>query len=523
MRRIIVFAFVGCSFFAFGQNSIPDQRFVRFKAYQAVREYANYTTLKTATAEEIFKGLFSENAYHVNDILPMNKSNTSIKIDDYVDIPWEIVDVRKSTIEIDIESISLQPTSQGSNHGWVDVEAKKIFTYLEGYESRRAYSDTLDFLFQMEYTDTVVKIKNVILNEPAVKYFFIDIKNKGSRKNLDFQSDQFNSISINRKLYELPSTGIISIQSLPEHEIYKIVVPNSREYIGRKTIRINDYGGEEVIQGDISFTNYKEVRLRLKRFYLNQNNSFSETSQNNFYGNGFRGELEETQKIISLNIGTVLIRQSRVPFEFRIEGGLFNRMNDYQLSLPFYTEIFASIDPDNHEYTRIVSLTDFEESGTLEFLGLSFRSLGYIDLESWIPKLSVFTSFMYSHILNVKSSYNSYSNTLYSGQYGPEYNSVLIKNNGIYDFGNFDISSSAESEESFISSFYGYQLGVNYEVRPRIELEAFIQFDGSDSDSNVNFDKITRIPSHLKSMYFNNIDSRFNWQSIGFSLNYYLK
>ena len=504
-----------------GQETISEERFLRFKAYETINEYSNRAVLKTKTDDEAFKRLFTQDARLVNDILPMNNSNSTLNIDDYLKTNYQIVDPEKSRVRLTITSIHLLKNIKNRNEGNITVEADK-YLFLEGNNSGRNYLDTLSLVFHMEYHDTTVLINEILLAESSVKYFFIDIKNQGRGEGLSYDQQEFKSVIIDNQTYELSTTGTIFLIRNPQNKAFKLRIDDSKEYIARKRFQLDDFG-EETVNALAEFTNKKNVRFKRKQFYTGGSGLLSFNNSIEKFGKDHTGTLQELGNDIQGSLGMILIHHRKRPIEVRAELGVINSSTKYNISVPEYEEDFVDVDTELHMYNRNVHLTNFEENGKVDYQAISSAVKCYVGLDSWISNLSVFAGLNYRSIISARHTYSSDAATLYAGQYNAEYYNVLIQENGVHDFGSHLIQTESENNLERLTSYTGYQFGLNYELSSRIEIEGYLNFTMSNKGMNTSFNDITQTAFRFESMYLNTQQSSFNSLNMGFRLNYYLK
>ena len=519
LKRFYIFVLVTGFFQVVGQESILNERFIRFKAYQIINEYTYKVTLERQRDEAIFLKLFTENAQIVNDILPMNNQDSIWDIRDYTEINAKIIDPEKSVINLHLKSIHLSKNLKSPNTGTIRVEANK-YLFLTGVASGRSYSDTLNLVFDMVYSDTTVQISEISLTEQPVKYSFLDFKNQGRGKRLIYDSYEFKSVLINGNSYTLTPFGNVFLKHEANENFFNVRIEGSSEYIGKKRFKIDEFGGEKV-SSKSDFTNFKDVPYKRKKIFISGTYSLLSNISDREFGEGYMGVLQKTNNDFVGSLGLILINQKRKPFEVRAELGFLSSSTSYSIMLGDYAEDFDDIDSDLHEYHRNVRLTDFEEIGRIDYQAISGSLKFYIGLSSWFNNLSVFGGLNYRSTLKASSTYTSNASALYSGQYDSEYYNFSIAENGIYDFGEHELSIQASNNLTSLRSFLGYQYGFNYEISPRVEVESYLSISNSISD--VGLDHITRTAFSVGSMFRNSTRSPFSSLSLGFCVNYYLK
>jgi len=501
-----------------GQTSIAEERFLRFKALERVYKYAEKATLETRMDENAFLELFSLDAEHFNDILPMNNQDSTWSVQDYVEKNYRVIDPLETKIEPEIQSIRLFRTSLGE--GIIKVQLKK-YIYSLGNESRRIYEDTLNLEMEMPYSDSLIQIQKVILIEPAVGYHFFDMKSRGRGKKATYASKDFNQVLVNSDTISLKQDGAVFIRVGSRETDYSFQVLGESDYIGLKKFEIENLGGE--MGNSIEpFSNFSMIRMKRKSTYLSVGSNRSAYVRPTTFGEGYIGVLQGSDIVNNISLGLILTNSRQRILQTRMELGYFYGINSYDIVLDKYQESFNSIDSDAHGYHRIAQIKDLQEAGIISRSMISGSVKSYYGFK--MPKgLKIFTGFHYSHLLGASYEYNSSAIITYLGVYGSEFYNIVIQENGVYDFGEHLVNSEYTGELDQLKYYFGLELGLNYKLLPRLELEPSFLITRSNTGQNELFDQVTREPFEMQSMYLNTTREFTELLSFGLKLNYYIK
>ncbi|MDA8581752.1 hypothetical protein N9K95_02730 [Schleiferiaceae bacterium] len=519
MRRLIIGVLFCLSVIkSSGQTSIAEERFLRFKALERVYKYAEKATLETRMDENAFLELFSLDAEHFNDILPMNNQDSTWSVEDYVQKNYRVIDPLETRIEPEIQSIRLFRSSLGE--GVIRVQWKK-YIYSIGNESRRIYEDTLNLEMEMSYSDSLIQIQKVILIEPAVDYYFFDMKSRGRGKKATYASKDFNQVLVNLDTISIKQDGEVFIRVGSGESDYSFQVLGESDYIGRKKFKIENLGGE--MGNSIEpFSNFSTIRMKRKSMYLSVGSNLSTYVSPTTFGEGHVGVLQGSDVVNKVNLGLILLNSRQRVLQTRMELGYSYGINSYDIVLNAYKESFNSEDSDAHGYHRIVQIKDLQEAGIISRSMISGSVKSYYGFK--IPKgLKIFTGFHYSHLLGASYEYNSSATITYSGVYGSEFCNIVIQENGVYDFGEHLVNTEYIGEFDPLKYYFGLELGLNYELLPRLEFEPGFLITRSNVGQNDLFNKVTRDPFEIQSMYLNTIRGFTESLSFGLKLNYYIK
>ena len=170
-------------------------------------------------------------------------------------------------------------------------------------------------------------------------------------------------------------------------------------------------------------------------------------------------------------------------------GGLFARQlcakNRHRLSLEIapayrhikqsftadrYTNSFAATDPDGRDYTRFVTVTDYQEEVLQKCVSVPLN-LRY-DLFA-LKYLSFFVGGGLDNVFVVSEDRDASFDAKYAGQYGEDLFNVLIDENGYYDFGTFpDNRLITEGDVAFRYNLYGTAMaGIQLFIGPVLSIE----------------------------------------------------
>lgn len=501
-----------------GQTSIAEERFLRFKSLETVYKYTEKATLETRMDEYAFLKLFSSDGEHCNDILPMNNQDSIWSVKAYVSKNYSVIDPLESKIRPEIQSIRLNKSS--TREGIIRVQFKK-YIYSIGNESRRKYQDTLDLEMVMSFSDSLIRIQKVILIEPEVNYYFFDIKSRGRGDKSYYLNDDFSQIIISGDTISLNQYGNVLIRVHSGKADYTFKIPGNSEYISRKKFKIKDIGGEMGNSID-AFSNFSNISMKRKSIYLSASSNRANYTIPTMFGEGHEGVRTGSNIANKVNFGLILLNSRQRNLQTRLELGYLYGFDSYDIVLENYTESFKSTDSDSHDYQRIVQMKDFQETGKISRNAVSGGVKSYFGFEK--PKgLKIYTGLHYTHLFTATHEYSSSASARYSGIYGSEFYHIVLEENGVYDFGEHLVNSYYIGEFAPLNYYLCFELGLNYEIIPRLELEPSFLITRSNRGQNSLFDQVARNPFEIESMYLNTTKAYTESFSFGLKLNYYIK
>jgi hypothetical protein len=262
--------------------------------------------------------------------------------------------------------------------------------------------------------------------------------------------------------------------------------------------------------------------MKRKSMYLSVGSNLSMYVSPTTFGEGYVGVLQGSDIVNNVNLGLTLLNSRQRLLQTRMELGYFYGINSYDIVLNEYQESFNSIDSDAHGYHRIAQIKDLQEAGIISRSVISGSVKSYYGFK--IPKgLKIYTGFHYAHLLGASYEYNSSATITYSGIYGSEFYHIIIQENGVYDFGKHLVNTEYSGEFDPLKYYFGLEIGLNYELLPRLELEPGFLITRSNVGQNDLFDQVTRDPFEIQSMYLNTTRTFTESLSFGLKLNYYIK
>jgi hypothetical protein len=135
-----------------------------------------------------------------------------------------------------------------------------------------------------------------------------------------------------------------------------------------------------------------------------------------------------------------------------------------------YTNSFAATDPDGFAYTRLVTVTNYQEEVLQKCVSVPLN-LRY-DLFA-LKYLSIFVGGGLDNVFAVSEDRNVSFDAKYAGQYGEDLFNVVIDENGYYDFGTFTENRfKTEDDIAFRYSLYGTAMaGLQLFIGPVLSIE----------------------------------------------------
>ena len=211
---------------------------------------------------------------------------------------------------------------------------------------------------------------------------------------------------------------------------------------------------------------------------------------------------------------------------FRLYFGLGLNSNTINTNLKFdnFNQFFEDVDPDGASYIRNISYNNFQESNDIVFTSLPIKIGCAVELNKFLKfknkslknnNILLDFNYSFSPIIAADSYSISNVNMLYSGYYQDLFN-LTISQNGVYDYGNYNISNEFNSSlnKNFINNVgFGLKTHLN-----RFFISTNINYSWFQNDlyKNENFNYLSTNVNELKS--FHNSFSEFNINMVSINL-----
>lgn len=497
----------------YSQDNIDDRttQKVNLEALKLVEKYQFFYDMRKGRDYDNFINLFvDENSEMNNDIMPDNNLNENVKINDYI---YLFLDNYKKPMQVEIEPYeisSIRDYDDGKGELSVFVDKK-----ISGYTNKDInYEDTFDveIIIEFDLTKNVYKIRSVLLEEELGKYFVVDSKIKPTIGGAKSMTDG-DSLLINGNYVTLDSKGLYIIKNINESNVY-VVKSSNENVIGSASISISNIDKyERSERGDkntrqIVFTKplfYTEVGVSLNPFKL---------SPIKYVGDGNQYSLNNNFSYdIGIDLGMHLNKNSNSKYNFYFKTGLHYKNLNYTVNAMQYIYSTPEIDSDNYEYERTNNITNISETINLSYFVLPIAINTTFNFDEFILNFEIGAQWHYS----LSADYSSKANALYSGYYKDLYG-ITFAENGVYDFGKYDIEQKGEllPVKSMFSAYYSIGIGRRISKRTTINL-SFINNYGFSNMFEEDTKSYSGNSEELNSV--TNISNEFRLREIYLNLN----
>lgn len=503
-----------------GQDLLESEsRKIKTEVFKLIDAYKENCPLKDEDQKSKFPELFLNSMASLipNDILPANKLNEIINVEEYLNLTenWpKVYTLDPPIVGIRVYRVKIEPSVSNSRSGKVYVDAmKNIYVYSGKYNR---YEDTIDIRFEIQYDlkDETYLIESIKTNKTHKnKYVTIKIKNQNSDKNT-YDPNLFNQIKINNIIYDLTfPDGSSLLKTFNAGDKVK-VTPVSNDFISSKVIEIpeNEYDSERLL------------RFKRKNIYVGPSNTFFKQNKSiDVLGDhSFNGVLGITGSKSEFHVGLVLYRLSNTPWDIGIEVGYGITQIRYELGLPEYIESHLTADMDNHLYLRTTRILDINEQGDISFTQIPIGLKLNYRLDEITDGLIWFTGFKFSHVIDSKLNRTTTADVYHSGLYGPEFLNLNIFENDVYDFGYFSVDNSDIQSLVGLDQMIQYSSGFQYQVTKRIFMEATCSYWSINDQFLNRSERLSSGTSLVNSVFLKTQKTTLNGVNFEFGVKYYL-
>ncbi|PCJ82011.1 MAG: hypothetical protein COA49_03350 [Bacteroidetes bacterium] len=444
---LIFFGLFSISTIAQKQREDIRQQRINLQVLNLIDEHQVSLNFRNSRDLDRFEILFENNEILIfNDIMPDNQLNSKITPNEYIrkiDSYYE-----PNTLEVVIRPYEISPIQKTKdNYGLITVYAKKVISIQT--KNKVIYSDTFDIDITVKFNKELeyYKISSIIARKEYGKYCNLVILRKdGLTKTSSYAGD---TLIINGEAKPVNPDGNFLLRNITDST--EIVIESMFVSLIPKYTITSSYDKKLEPAGN-NDPNSKVIVFRRPLFYTEFEfgiNPF-QTSPITFEGTNYSPELiNNTTQNAGINIGFVIVPKI---YLFIKSGVHFKRLG-FMMSVNNYTYSQNAIDPDNSLYWRTNSISNIEEAVTLQYISFPLA----IQKNFMLGKPKNFISIEFGGIwsISTSSSYKSAGKGFYSGFYDSLYQ-ITLAENGVYDFGYFDISGEGSlTPVENIFSLYG--------------------------------------------------------------------
>lgn len=418
---------------------------IKLNALRVISSYEDNCAIINDDEYDLFVKSFSDPSKITlpNDVIPDNRFEQKVSINEYADKLLPLY----HTIPI---MVSVQPynivVENQNREGVLYIDAIKIVS--SETKEFSSYADTFDLRFSIayNYTESSYKITDISLNSPKGKFVILEAFRKINKDTVPLIND---SIIINKSTVVLNSEGRYILKD-QKSGVTHVFSPASDELTGVKNITYED----------ISAASNKNTERNIIRLYFKQPAVFFQPyigfmpigSMSNITLSN--PDIVKTNNFgLCIGLGMNYLLKSTPKSYWSFKTGIEFNILSYHLNLNSFAESHEATDPDLSSYTRTNTLSNISEKGKLNILSVPIQLTKGFKISK---KIGVFSNFGFNLCYVNAATYTATANALYSGYYKDLYG-ITIAENGVYDFGKYDLNRAGNLDVQ--KSFICYNLG----------------------------------------------------------------
>ena len=472
-----------------GALDILDKYQVSLSGFKKDLDYENFESLFTTEKVKVF-----------NDIMPENKLNEKVESIKYLK-GYNTWYVNKQLLEVYIEPYEMGPVILDDNKtGYINVGAYKICS---GETDKGVnYIDTFDIIVKVEFnlttSPTDFKIAGINANKSYGHYSVLK---------LDFNDISSGNNSIIIKRDEAGNSVSDTVVCSKKYYVLKDIKKSTN-------IKVSAENNTLIPTYGVTYHDFeKEITFRKPKWYVEFDFGINPLNSTPVVFSGDSMNINSVNELsynVGFNIGYSILPNQNIYIK---TGLLFNQLN-YSTKLDQHIYKNKSIDSDDFPYERTNKISEISENIELQYLKIPILIQKKFSIKKsrtyFLTELGAFLN------LSLSSKYNSIAEGSYSGYYQPLYE-ITLSENGVYDFGNFDLKNGGGLKAESTSLSYFGAIGIGHKLNRRFSTVIMGAYSkGINNLFSENYQGLSDNFNELKSI--TNVTTNFTLREIYLSL-----
>jgi hypothetical protein len=496
---------------------------IKIEAISLISEFSNSYELGRKDFS-IFKGCFTPSCKLPNDILPLNRLDESLELNEYIELRklekenYPRMEVYQNSKIIKFKQLNFDPNSR---KGTLFAHVNRTIEWdREDSKLNSMLTDTFVQIFEFEFEvkpkqkddliDCRIKIAKISNQNPLGRYGIFQAEEKATNT---YEKVTVVNISKNGEVAEKIFTNW----------------PDSTFFLKRifdKNIQISSTNSDYFNVSNLNFDNLESPEI--VRFRPPDYHAFIAIGGNLFQNSTLQNPLfscnAASQFHLNVGFGKLLYYQKK----YSLKGSFNLGYSDIYLkaNLPYVDYSYNSRDIDLSLYKRIIQLTNLKEDGFLSIYSIGF---GINMAKKQTEKRALWLDLGAKYAPMIQYSFESVGRGFYSGFYENLFG-LTISENDIYDFGQFSLKNTQKKINLNKSFFLSGGIGLDHKVRKDLALRAGVNFLYSPSflffnESSTSASRLSSTYSELNSLFSSTpVKSFFSyWFSTGLIYSFYGK
>lgn len=394
----------------------------------------------------VFQNLFSDsNAIISNDILMENMLDEKLTLKEYEIRRDKYYSYRMIHLnDMVIKKLgTLNYTT--ANSGSVDVIVSREIQWSMKRQEDFIYRDTLVQVFTLNFeqreSGVICKIAAITNTTRLGKHVLLRAAYKQNKEVTWLYND---TLLVNGRAFTTDQHGYLQIKRLQAEEEISVKTLNPEFHQIKKVSSTTSSSSE----------GFSELKFRLPKWALEVQSGFMPIGYSNIRSNNYTSTNQQ-EYLIGLSLGRRIKKTAK--WEWLAKMSVSQSWHKTLLGTPAITYSYDAIDPDTFRYERQVTVSDYSEqlNMTITTIGLGLSASYKLSRRNALQ-----AEFGYQHVANQNVMSSRTANGLFGGVY-PELFGVSIFENGIYDFGSFQLAESNVAMNTRISGLYVFQLRIS--------------------------------------------------------------
>ncbi len=482
---------------------------IKLNLLEKVEQYSLLSGVSNDDEKDEFYRLFINDTVLVNnDIMPDNNLEKSLTVREYTNIipNFHTLSIKTTIRPYDIGVGNLVDSNIGEY--WVDAKkcissvSKKDITYIDTFDIR--------IKFYVNFYTGEYKITNINLNTNPGRYLVITAKRKWLFKKKVMSSD---TLLLSNNRIVLNENGQYLIRDFKPNTK---VLPYSDMYFGSYILTNKDL---DFILSHKEKENNIDLYFRQSVFFFEPNISFNPIS--NFTPvKSNHNDIKQANifsYFLGINLGYTLYEGKKGYWNIKTGFSLNNL--SYTNNITSTTESYNTTDTDQGNYLRTNQVSNLSEKHEIQYYAIPLQIEKGFSLKKGY---SLYINTGASFILGLQGNRNTETDANYSGYYKDLFG-LTIKENGVYDFGNYRLQNS--SNLNTIGNLIAVDLGIGINKKINKKVTARFGFTYQLGMNNVfenNNKSISTNKNELNSITQTYNDFKINLFLINLGLKYNL-
>ena len=491
LRTLLCLVLMHCFAFALSQASGQTEglryRETRRAVLELLENYDKHISRESVHDIYELQKLFTDsNAKIANDILMENMLDESLTLTEYENRrdkyhSYRMIHQKSMAIK---KLGALNYTS--ANSGSLDVVVSREIQWSMKKQADFIYVDTLVQVFRVDFdqreSGVICKIAFISNTIVLGKHLLL---RAACQQNKNFQWLINDSLLVNGRAFTTDQNGYIQIKRLQADEVIKIKTLNPEFHQTKKV-------SPSSMKASIGFS---ELNFRLPKWSFEVQGGFMPLGYRSIQANNYTSN-SQYDYLIGLSLGQNIKRTAK--WEWLAKLNISQSWHKTLLGTPNISYNYNAFDFDNFEYVRQITISNFVEQFNVEItavglgLGVSYKLNPHNALQA---------EFGYQQVANQKTMSIRTANGLFGGNY-PELFGVTIFENGIYDFGNFEIAETNAAMNTNISGLGTFQLRMSTKLSrtSSVQYGLFYRHATIGIQNNAQQLRLSSAPNHLNSL-----------------------